>query len=126
MVIWILAVLALYLVQINLPATFRVLQDGVLSYVGSRDNETTLSAYGQRAERAQRNLEESLFVFLSLGLLLVALDKQTEQAVLGAEVFFFARVLYVPLYVAAVPWIRSLVWVVGLGGLIAMVMPLVG
>lgn len=36
----------------------------------------------------------------------------------GAALYFWGRVVYVPLYAFGVPYIRSLVWVVSLAGLV--------
>ena len=126
MVTWILAVLGLYLAQLMVPSFFRIAQDGVVSYVGSRDSEKPLVPMGDRAMRAQHNMEESLFFFIPLALILLVLGKVSETAILGAELFFFSRLVYVPLYMFAVPWIRSIVWTAGFVGLVLMVMPLLG
>ena len=36
----------------------------------------------------------------------------------GTALYFWARVAYVPLYAFGVPYVRSLVWVVSLAGLV--------
>ena len=36
----------------------------------------------------------------------------------GTALYFWARVVYVPLYAFGVPYVRSLVWVVSLAGLV--------
>ena len=36
----------------------------------------------------------------------------------GAALYFWGRVVYVPLYAFGVPYIRSLVWLVSLAGLV--------
>jgi uncharacterized MAPEG superfamily protein len=43
----------------------------------------------------------------------------------GAQLYFWARVAYVPLYVAGVPLIRSLVWNVGTIGIMLLIVALV-
>jgi len=35
---------------------------------------------------------------------------------LGAQVAFWARVAYVPIYIAGIKYLRSLVWIVGVVG----------
>jgi uncharacterized MAPEG superfamily protein len=36
----------------------------------------------------------------------------------GAALYFWARVVYVPLYALGVPYVRSLVWTVSFAGLV--------
>ncbi|OYX75630.1 MAG: hypothetical protein B7Y85_11860 [Brevundimonas sp. 32-68-21] len=36
----------------------------------------------------------------------------------GSALYFWARVVYVPLYALGIPYIRSLVWLVSLAGLV--------
>ena len=43
---------------------------------------------------------------------------------LGAQLWFWARVLYVPLYLAGIPYVRSLVWGVALVGMLLVVLGL--
>ena len=35
---------------------------------------------------------------------------------IGAHLYFFGRVIYLPLYAFGVPYVRSLVWLVAAGG----------
>ena len=37
---------------------------------------------------------------------------------LGAQLFFWARLVYAPVYLAGVPWVRTAVWLVSIVGLI--------
>jgi len=37
---------------------------------------------------------------------------------LGSELFFWARLVYVPVYLAGIPWVRTAVWGVSIVGLI--------
>ncbi|MCZ4272830.1 MAPEG family protein [Maritalea porphyrae] len=121
----ILIVLALYIVQLLTPATMRFFQIGLNRYVGSRDDLPSLPLAGQRAERALINLKESLFLFLPLAILSI-MQGHEVAALAGAELFLGARVVYVVAYVLAVPWLRSIVWVVGFLGLVMMALPFFG
>ena len=47
-----------------------------------------------------------------------------DEALLGATVFIWARVAYLPIYLAGIIYVRSLVWGVGVAGLAMMVMAL--
>ena len=36
----------------------------------------------------------------------------------GAQIYFWGRMVYLPLYAAGVPWLRSIVWAVSMLGLV--------
>lgn len=123
---WITLVLSLYLVQLFIPSLFRMAQPGVglLRYVGSRDDLPPLGNVGGRFERAVRNLGESLPFFLTAAILTLALSRESDLGLLGAQVFFWARVAYLGLYLAAVPWVRSITWTVAFAGIVVVAWPL--
>ncbi len=131
-VTWILAVLALFVVQTLLPATMRYLLAGpgigarLRLALGPRDAQPPLSPTGSRAERALANLHEALPVFLAVALLHVALRTATASASHGAAWFLVARVLYVPAYLSGVPGLRSALWVASWVGLAMMLLALRG
>lgn len=78
-----------------------------------------------RARRALANYQESLPIFLTLGLLTMIVEgADMQQAVLGAEVFVLARVTYIACYMAAIPWTRSTAFSVGLVGQVMMLLAL--
>ncbi|MEM7208420.1 MAG: MAPEG family protein [Pseudomonadota bacterium] len=114
MTFWILAALCLYFVQTLLPVTFRY--RGSPASMGTRDTMPEATDLVRRAERALINVGEAMLVFLPLALL--TLD--SEPAELGASIFFFARVAHVILYLAGVSYVRTVVWVISLAGLVMM------
>ena len=127
----ILLVLGLYVVQIYLVSILCFSESGlsnddmVTVGLGSRDDTPALTVRGSRAERALNNLKESLPIFLTLAILAIVLEKDSGFAVTSATVFFIARVIYVPLYVKGVPFLRSGVWVAAFLSLFAMAFSLV-
>lgn len=125
---WIAAVLTVYLAQLFIPSLFRLWQPGVglFAYVGSRDHLPPLTPIGGRSDRAARNLAESLPFFLSAAILIIVMGRETSLALLGAQVFFWGRLAYLGLYLAAVPWLRSLAWAIAFTGVLVMAWPLVG
>jgi uncharacterized MAPEG superfamily protein len=125
---WIVAVLSLYLIQLFIPSLFRLVQPGVgiPGYVGSRDNLPPLDGVGGRSERAVRNLAESLPFFLTAAILTIVLGRGTDLGLLGAQVFFWGRLAYLGLYLAAVPWVRSIVWTVAFAGIVMIAWSLSG
>ena len=130
MVLIVLLVLALFVAQTLLPNRFREpvpagaggkLSDSPL---GPRDHQPPLTVVGGRAARALANMQEALPVFLALALMNMIVGTAAAMALTGAWVFFIARLLYVPAYLAGVPVIRTLIWVGGWVGLVMMLIPL--
>jgi uncharacterized MAPEG superfamily protein len=128
MLLWIVLVLALYLAQLFIPSLFRIAQPdiGLVRYVGSRDDLPSLSPFGGRSERAARNFAESLPFFLTAAVLTIVLDRETTLSLVGAQLFFWARLVYLGLYLAAVPWLRSIMWTIAFAGIVMMAWPFFG
>jgi uncharacterized MAPEG superfamily protein len=110
------AVLAFIMVMI--PSTLKLLQYGAASAMGNRDDPRALSGWGARAERAQANMYESLPVFAILVLVVQATSHHSPATAMGAQLFFYARLVYALVYMAGIPWLRTLVWLAGLAGMI--------
>lgn len=92
---------------------------------GPRDEEKKPAGrYAGRAERASANFRETYPGFLALALALLVIGETGALGVMGAWTWLVARVVYVPLYLAGVPYIRSLVWVISLIGLAMMLVAL--
>lgn len=129
MLLLILLVLALFVVQTLLPASFRYMRGPdagrkLAQALGPRDDPPPQSVIGGRAERALANMQEAMPVFLALALLDLIVAPQAPLAVTGATVFLVARLLYVPAYLAGIMGLRSLIWMVSLVGLVLMLLPL--
>ena len=114
MTFWILAALALYFVQTLLPVTFRY--RGSPASFTARDTMPEATVLVARAERALVNVGEAMILFLPLALL----TREAEGAVFGAMIFVIARIAHVILYLAGVPYLRTVVWLVSLAGLMMM------
>jgi uncharacterized MAPEG superfamily protein len=50
--------------------------------------------------------------------------RENELTAIGAQVYFWGRVVYVPLYAFGIRQIRSLVWLVSTAGLVALFIPI--
>ena len=97
--------------------------EGFKAGVSNRDNVPEATPLGGRAERAAANSIEALLMFAPLALV-AQLAGIADEALLGATVFIWARVAYLPIYLAGIIYVRSLVGGVGVAGLAMMVMPL--
>jgi uncharacterized MAPEG superfamily protein len=91
--------------------------------LSNRDNLPEATPMGARAERAAANTKENFILFLALALVAHAAGAE-NQALLGAQVFFWARVVYLPVYILGITYLRSAVWGVGVAGLAMMLLAL--
>jgi uncharacterized MAPEG superfamily protein len=129
MVVLVLLVLALFVLQTLLPGRFREPEapgaPGKLAEnLGNRDHMRPYTLTGQRAARALANLQEAMPVFLGLALMNLIVTPDATTAKTGALVFLVARALYVAIYIAGVPVVRTLLWAVSWAGLVMMLVPL--
>lgn len=86
--------------------------------LGPRDN---LGAYGAplgRAKRATANMIEMMCMFVPLVLVAVLSERTNQWTELGCMIFFFARLVFAPLYWFGVPVVRTLAYFAGVAGLI--------
>ncbi|WP_299481089.1 MAPEG family protein [uncultured Roseibium sp.] len=117
MTTWILAVLVLYLCQIYFTAIMYVPSTGLLRLAGGRDGLPEKGRLAGRADRALLNLKENLPLFLVPAVLVyVVPNANADLAILGAQVFFWARLAYVPFYISGIPGPRSIAYGVALAG----------
>jgi uncharacterized MAPEG superfamily protein len=122
--LWPLAgVLLFALLQIFAFDIARTAQYGLKWNMSPRDQADMppLSDMAKRLERAQANLYETLPIFIGAVLTAHIAGQANGVTALGAHIYLFGRVLYLPLYAYGIsPW-RSLVWVVSLIGLIMVI-----
>jgi len=109
---------ALAFVQMLVAASAATLQVGLPKLAGNRDNMPPLTGWAGRAERAHLNMLESLVLFAALVLVALVAGRTNSMTALGAQLFFWARLVYAPVYLAGVPWLRTAVWLVSVIGLI--------
>jgi len=130
MVLIVLLVLALFVLQTLLPGRFREpaapgAPNKLVENLGPRDHMRPLTVTGERATRALANMHEALPVFLALALMILIVVPNAPLAIAGAWIFLAARALYVPVYLAGISVVRTLLWIGGWVGLALMITPLV-
>jgi uncharacterized MAPEG superfamily protein len=84
---------------------------------GNRDQAPTLPAWGERAGRAQRNMLENLIPFAALVLAAHAAGVAGEETARGATLFFWGRLAHAAIYIAGIPYLRTVAFVVAIGGM---------
>ena len=112
--------------QLFLAAALMTRQRGLEWNASARDGDPPpLTGVAARADRAFRNFLETFPFFAAAAVAVTATGSGDTGTALGAQLWFWARVLYVPLYLAGIPYVRSLVWGVALVGMLLVVLGLI-
>ncbi|MDO9416517.1 MAPEG family protein [Pararhizobium sp.] len=111
----------LLIVHIGLQGMMATLELGPEWNAGPRDQGKTPSGkLAGRAARASANFQETYPAFVALALALAIAGDPAGWGLAGAWLWLIARLVYIPLYLAGIPYIRSLVWLIALAGLAVM------
>jgi len=114
--------LVLALIYIGLPSQLRTMETGTAYNASARDDAgPPVGKTTARLQRAQKNLYETLPLFIGAVLIAHAAGRETSLSGWGVALYFWARVVYLPLYAFGVPYLRSLVWLVSLAGLVMVI-----
>ena len=107
------------LLQLVIATTAATLEQGLPYNMSPRDAAApSVRPVTARLLRAFHNFKET-FVFFAVAVLVVtALGKTNSQSTLGAEIYLAARVLYVPIYAAGIPVLRTLIWTASIVGIV--------
>jgi len=118
--LWASAALGIvYLLAAVIPS---VLARGMPWAAGARDQPgAPLGKVGARLDRAWKNFVETFPLFVAAILAEAQVPQDSEMAALGAQLYFWGRVAFLPLYAIGVPFLRTIAWTVALAG-IAMVL----
>jgi uncharacterized MAPEG superfamily protein len=94
-------------------------QRGLKWNASNRDGEQQpLAGVAARAVRANANFLETFPFFAAAVLALVLAKQNTAHTALGAQLYFWARAAYLPVYLIGIPYLRTLIWVVSLWGIL--------
>ena len=115
---WLVWAVALTVVQMLIAVTGAFLQVGLPKLASNRDNMPALAGWAGRADRAHHNMLENLVLFAALVLTASLSGKSNDTVVLGAQIFFWARLVYAGVYLIGIPWLRTGVWLVSMIGLV--------
>lgn len=113
----------LLLAQIMIQAMTMTAEVGLDYNASARDEpRPARGLVAGRAERALRNLLETYPAFVALALLLAIAGRTGGLGAVGAWLWLGARLVYVPLYLYGVPYLRSAAWGAALVGLCLMLL----
>ena len=90
---------------------------GLMVAFGNRENLPEATPFAGRAERTARNTLDHFLLFAVIALTAQALSPANPQVLQGAQVFFIARMVYVPVYYLGLKFVRTAVWTVSIVGL---------
>ena len=109
----------LVMIQLTIPMLIELLtkNTNLKYFLSSRDENTKISAHAQRANRALKNLLETFPIFI--GITLLSLFKDVDNSTIALFWLIF-RIIYVPVYVLGINYIRTGIWTASLICLILM------
>ena len=117
--------LVLAIVQIGWAASARTAELGLKWNAGARDGETPPPGkLAGRLIRAQANLFETLPIFAAAVIMAHIAGKDGQLTFIGAHLYFFGRLIYLPLYALGTPYVRTLAWLAALAGLVTVLVAL--
>lgn len=114
----------LLIAHVIIQATLSDLSKGLGWALGPQDERREQHAIADRIERALRNYLETFVGFAVLALILAVTEMGNATSALGAAVWFWARIAYVPAFASGIPLVRSVTWLASLVGLVMMLVPL--
>ncbi|HEX7686482.1 MAG TPA: MAPEG family protein [Burkholderiaceae bacterium] len=90
---------------------------GLMAAMGNRDGAQDVQGFAARTDRTARNMLENLVLFTALVLAATAGGVTDPHVELGARVFFWARIAYIPIYMLGIPYVRTIAWAISVAGM---------
>lgn len=110
------AVLGIF--QILLSTTVITRQRGIRWNLSSRgDVYPPPTGIAGRLQRAAENFKETFPFFIAAVMIVQVLAKNSPLTALGAQLYFWGRVFYVPLYAFDITHVRTLAWTAATAGI---------
>ena len=104
----------LVIVTILIQGQVAQMQVGLDKQVGNREDMPALTGAAFRMERAQMNSIVAMALFAPAVLILHMKGVTGGSALIAANVFLLARLLYVIFYGFGILWSRSVAWITGM------------
>lgn len=121
---YLLWTVVLGVVQVLITGQMTVLQHGMAYGLSPRDEKRPLTGVPGRIERAFANFMQTFPLFAAVVLVAHVLDRHSWLTVWGAGLYFWARLVFVPLYASGIPGPRTLAYVVGMVGIVLLLVGL--
>ena len=109
------------LVQLMIATSLALKDQGVTYNVSPRESAAPpVTRLTGRLQRAFGNFRETFVYFAVAVLVVTALGKNNPHSALGAQIYFWSRLIYIPVYAAGLPVVRTLIWGASIVGLVMM------
>ena len=105
--------IALFFVVVFIQALVGIRQHGGVTLANNRDNLPPANTFLARNKRLVDNFRENLWFFVPLVLIAAIAGVSNQWTILGAQLFFFARLAHAVWYIAGWPLVRPLFWLAG-------------
>src|SRR5512141_948177 len=115
---------ALTIVQLLVAVAGATTQFPMPVLAGNRETAIEGRGWVGRAQRAHRNMLESLALFATLVLVAQVAGRANAMTAMGAALFFYGRLTYAAIYWAGIAWVRTVAWTVSLIGLVLILLQL--
>ena len=95
---------------------------GMVATMGNRDEVPVCTGFAARTDRAARNMLENMVLFTALVVVASVGGVTSANVELGARIFFWSRLVYIPIYMIGIPVARTAIWalsIVGMGMIFA-------
>jgi uncharacterized MAPEG superfamily protein len=107
------------LLQLVIATALSVKDQGLPYSFGPRDVPgPAVTVLTGRFKRAFQNFRETFVYFAVAVLIVVALNKTNATTALGSEIYFWARLVYVPIYAAGIALARTAAWTASVVGIV--------
>jgi uncharacterized MAPEG superfamily protein len=90
---------------------------GLMAAMGNREEDVDCTGFPARTERAARNMLENMVLFGALALAASVGGVADPHVELGARIFYWARLVYIPIYMIGIPVARTAVWAISVIGM---------
>jgi uncharacterized MAPEG superfamily protein len=117
---------ALLVVLVIFQAVVGVRAKGAIPLAGHRDDIGPATGFHARMLRVVDNHREGIVMFAPLVLIAAVANIHSSSTILGAQLFFYSRLVHAILYVTGIPLVRPLFWAVGIAGTVMVLLAVLG
>ncbi len=107
-----------------IQGTRNVLALGLPTAAGNQDDIAPWTGWNDRLNRAVRNAIEAISIFAPVVVAVEFADANNATSALGAQIFFFGRLLHAPIFVLGIPYLRTAAWTAGVVGIVMVALAL--
>ncbi len=116
--------IVLGLVHAVATGQFTTLQHGLRYGMSPRDEQRPVTGIGARVQRAFANYMQTFPFFAAAVLIAHVAGRHSWLTVVGAQLYFWARLAYVPLYAAGIPVVRTVAFLIAMVGIVLILIAL--